>query len=95
MKRIVSLALVALLVLAAASTAHAGRHGSSHHHGHHGHGSRVHVAPFFFAVGPATAPLWWDSYYYRPLVYWYCPSARAYYPYVQSCPEPWVPIEAR
>ena len=28
--------------------------------------------------------------------YWYyCPSARAYYPYVQSCPEPWVTVPTR
>ena len=28
--------------------------------------------------------------------YWYyCPSARAYYPYVQSCPEPWVTVPTK
>jgi hypothetical protein len=28
-----------------------------------------------------------------PPAYWYyCPSAKAYYPYVSQCPEPWVPV---
>jgi hypothetical protein len=28
--------------------------------------------------------------------YWYyCPSSRTYYPYVQSCPEPWTPVPAQ
>ena len=27
--------------------------------------------------------------------YWYyCQSAQAYYPYVSSCPEPWIPVPA-
>jgi hypothetical protein len=31
-----------------------------------------------------------------PVSYWYyCPSAGAYYPSVQSCDEPWVPVPAR
>jgi Spy/CpxP family protein refolding chaperone len=25
---------------------------------------------------------------------WYCRSAQAYYPYVSSCPEPWLPVPA-
>ena len=29
-----------------------------------------------------------------PTYWYYCPSARAYYPYVSSCPEPWVPVPA-
>ena len=37
---------------------------------------------------PPTSP--------TPTSYWYyCPSARAYYPYVQSCSEPWVPVPTR
>jgi hypothetical protein len=28
--------------------------------------------------------------------YWYyCASKQGYYPYVPSCPEPWVPVPAR
>lgn len=28
--------------------------------------------------------------------YWYyCSSSRAYYPQVQSCPEPWIPVPAQ
>jgi hypothetical protein len=31
-----------------------------------------------------------------PQAYWYyCPSARGYYPSVPSCPEPWVPVPPR
>jgi hypothetical protein len=29
-----------------------------------------------------------------PLYWYYCRSAQAYYPYVSSCPEPWVPVLA-
>ena len=53
-----------------------------------------------------VSPFWWGpSYVYAPPPvysqpapwgYWYyCPSARAYYPYVQSCPESWVAVPAR
>jgi len=46
---------------------------------------------------------WWgypDYPYYpygtpAPTDYWYyCPSAGTYYPYVGTCPEPWVPVPA-
>jgi hypothetical protein len=47
--------------------------------------------PYYYAptypayVAPNAVPL--------PPSYWYyCPSARAYYPYVSQCPEPWVPV---
>jgi hypothetical protein len=31
-----------------------------------------------------------------PQAYWYyCPSAQAYYPSVQACPEPWVKVPPR
>jgi len=31
-----------------------------------------------------------------PTAYWYyCQSAQGYYPQVQSCPEPWVPVPPR
>lgn len=59
----------------------------------HGH-DRV-----FIGVGPTFS--WWPAYPYPPEAYWppqgywyYCPSAGAYYPYAQSCPEPWVPVPA-
>lgn len=35
---------------------------------------------------PAPAP---ESYWY------YCQSAKVYYPYVQTCPEPWVKVPPR
>jgi len=28
----------------------------------------------------------WKAYWY------YCPRSRAYYPYVQTCDQPWVPV---
>jgi hypothetical protein len=73
---------------------HPGFHGHGHpgfHRGFHGHGF-VGVAPF----------VWWGpAYAYAPYAgppasgYWYyCPSAQAYYPYVQTCPESWVPVPA-
>jgi hypothetical protein len=48
---------------------------------------------------------WWEPYwFYAPppvyvypptQAYWYyCPSAQAYYPYVSTCPEPWVRVPA-
>jgi hypothetical protein len=34
-------------------------------------------------------------YYDSAQVYWYyCPSYGAYYPYVSSCPEAWLPVPA-
>ena len=75
-----------------------GRHfpGPQHFHS----GPRVFIggsfyAPFYYP------PYYYDPYYYAPpppveyvqpapQQYWYyCGSARAYYPYVQSCPEGW------
>jgi hypothetical protein len=75
-------------------------------HGGHG-GHRFHGHPGFHGhafIG--VSPLWWGpSYVYAPPPvysqpapwgYWYyCPSAGAYYPYVQSCPESWVAVPAR
>ena len=74
---------------------HPGGHFNGGHrfdgHRHFRH-DRIFVAPFFFApiVGaPAFV-------YAQPPVYWYyCPSYGAYYPYVPSCPEPWVPVPAQ
>jgi hypothetical protein len=59
--------------------------------GPHGH--------VFVGVAPSY---WWDypEIYSPPVVtaiptYWYyCPSVGAYYPYTQTCPEPWVPVPA-
>jgi len=75
---------------------------SSHFAGPHFHsGPRVFIggafyAPFYYP------PYYYDPYYYAPpppveyvqpapqQQYWYyCGSARAYYPYVQNCPEGW------
>ncbi len=80
-----------------------GRFGAFHGHrdfddhgfrrGFHGH---VFIGPSFY-WGPAY-PYWWDyapGYAYvppPPQAYWYCPSVGAYYPYVTSCPGPWVPV---
>jgi hypothetical protein len=43
----------------------------------------VYVAPEVSPVPSAPPP---PSYWY------YCPSAKAYYPYVSQCPVPWVPV---
>ena len=32
--------------------------------------------------------------YPGPTYWYYCPSYGAYYPYVSSCSEPWVPVPA-
>jgi hypothetical protein len=59
----------------------------------------------FISVGPSfywgsAYPYGWDApaaavYAPPPQSYWYyCPSAGAYYPYVSSCPEVWVPVPA-
>ncbi len=72
------------------------------HRGAHG---RVFIGPSPFWWGPPY-PYWdYPDYTYSPPpvavqppayiqqqpVYWYyCPSARAYYPSVPTCPEPWV-----
>ena len=53
----------------------------------------------FFGYYPPPPPYYY-SYapgYYPPAAapqqYWYfCPSANAYYPYVQQCPEGWQPV---
>lgn len=74
-------------------------HGFRHHHKSHGN-AFIGLAPFF---------LWAPSYihtppvvvdpapvYVQPTGYWYyCASARAYYPYVTACPESWIVVPAR
>jgi len=50
----------------------------------------VGVAPFWNPWPVYVAPLPDDP---PPAAYWYyCPSANAYYPYVATCPVPWVPV---
>jgi len=102
--RILVAALAALGFSAAAWAQHHGGHfsGSSHFHGgpanfSHFH-SRVFIGGTFFAPY-YYPPYYYDPYYYPPPVqyvqpapvqpWYYCASARAYYPYVQSCPEGW------
>ncbi len=85
-----------------------GGHGSDGHHGFHGHfhGHGVIVAGPTFWWGP----WWWDyppPYAYPPPVvvgppvyepqsYWYyCPSAKAYYPTAPTCPEAWIKVAPR
>jgi hypothetical protein len=50
----------------------------------------VGVSPWFYWADPPAY-----AYTPPPPSYWYyCPSAGAYYPYVSSCPEGWVPVPA-
>ena len=74
-----------------------GHPGAFEHHGPDGHREfhrDVHgrivigVGPWFYWAPPAYA------YAPAPTYWYYCPSAGAYYPYVASCPEPWVPVLA-
>jgi len=69
------------------------------HHGFDGHREfhrdlhgRVFIGvnPWFYWADPPAY-----AYAPAPQAYWYyCPSAGTYYPYVSSCPEPWVPVPA-
>jgi hypothetical protein len=67
-----------------------------HHHRHH----RFDGDDFFFdTVFPFPDPFFVDvvqPVYVSPDdEYWYwCPSARAYYPWVQTCDAPWEPVPA-
>jgi hypothetical protein len=54
---------------------------------------RIFAAPLFLPVPFFAAPAF---VYAAPPAYWYyCRSYGAYYPYVPSCPEPWVPVPAQ
>lgn len=80
-------------------------HFAHRHFGHRHFGVRTHV---FLGFGPAfwwpPAYPWYAEpvavpypVYAEPTVpattYWYyCPSARAYYPAVPTCPEPWLTV---
>jgi hypothetical protein len=60
--------------------------------GHPGFYCDDHGRGFIF-VGPSF--YWWPSYPVEnaPEGYWYyCQSLDLYYPYTESCPEPWVPV---
>ena len=60
-----------------------------------GHPGFVRHGRGFVFVGPGL--YWWPGYGYvgAPPAYWYyCQSAMNYYPYVMSCPEPWVAVPA-
>jgi hypothetical protein len=123
--RIVSVALILSVLVAASSVeargghgggGHAGGHFSGprggghhgfHHHGfhHRHHGAVIIGGPAFFWWGPAYPyPYWWDypsapaPVYVEPPVagYWYyCRSARDYYPTVLGCPEGWIRVPPR
>ncbi len=69
---------------------------------HSRHGGRL---GWWWVVGPSwyfyRAPIYpYPDPYIPPVVtvappsptWYYCRSAQAYYPYVGSCPEPWVPV---
>ena len=83
---------------------HSTGHRGGHQHFHHRHHGAVIVGgPVFFWWGPAY-PYW--SYYPPAPVpvyveqpvpgYWYyCRSAREYYPTVPGCPEGWVRVPPR
>jgi hypothetical protein len=73
-----------------------GHHGSEHHgdfdRGHHDRGGIIGYpyywgAPYYSDDPSYSAPTQ-QSYWY------YCTSYGAYYPYVGSCPEAWVPVPA-
>lgn len=77
------------------------------HRGFEGHRDfdRDHHSRVFVSVGPSfywgpAYPYAWGyppaaAYVPPPQSYWYyCPSMGAYYPYVSSCPEAWVPVPA-
>jgi hypothetical protein len=87
---------------------HGGGHKGSHHHGgHHHHGSVAVGVGFGFSYWD---PFWYPAPYYypaqpatyieqsappQPVGWWYyCESARAYYPYVNACPTGWQRVPA-
>ena len=85
-----------------------GHHGRHHgHHGHRGHHGHVIVGvgpwwwgppyPYWYVPPPVVVeqPLVYiePPQTTQPAAYWYyCPSAKAYYPQVSSRPEPWIPV---
>jgi len=79
-------------------------HGQLHHrhpgHRHFAHGAHGRVAVVWWISDAARysyRPQYsYYSYAYPPPAYanvwYYCASVGAYYPYVQVCPEGWVPV---
>lgn len=79
------------------------RPGGHYRHGfrHHNHGARLlfFAAPLFVPryytpapayYAPPPPPVYIEQPQPQPQAYWYyCASAGAYYPHVQSCPEGW------
>jgi hypothetical protein len=70
--------------------------GGHRHFDHRFRGGVVFVAPFYWPYYPYVDPGYVDpGYTYQapaPSYWYYCPSYGAYYPSVQSCPVPWVPV---
>jgi hypothetical protein len=106
-----ALAMIIVLVVAGSAHARGGGgfRGGGHHHFHGGGHSHVIVGfgPSFY-FGPPWSPYWYEPPYVvaPPVVvdeppvaghgtWYYCTSARAYYPAVTTCAEPWVPVPAR
>ncbi len=89
---------------------HEFRHdGGFHHHRDFDH-DRFHSRfffggfydPFFYPYYDYAAPYAYGypyTYSYSPPapanVWYYCPTANVYYPYVPSCPVPWQPVTPR
>jgi len=49
--------------------------------------------PYYAYPPPVVAS---PQVYVQPQSYWYyCPSARAYYPTAPTCPEPWIKVLPR
>ena len=70
-----------------------GHRGFEGHRGFHGHG-RVFIGPSF-VWGPLPYVDYPPAYTYAaPSAWYYCPAYGAYYPDVQSCPQPWVTVPA-
>jgi hypothetical protein len=77
-----------------ATESHGHHDGERDHHSSHHFGRRpnaiYYIYPYngwiyrYYAVPTYPAPTYW----------YYCPSYGAYYPYVTSCPESWVPVPA-
>jgi hypothetical protein len=88
---------------------HFGRHPGFEHHEFRGRGAIV-IGPSFWWGPPfyplpyyppppvvvQEPPVYIQQQPAPPSSYWYyCPSAQAYYPSVQACPEPWITVAPR
>lgn len=66
-----------------------------HHDDHHDGKRDDRHRPQYFGGGPI---IYWNPYYYAtptPVYWYYCPSAAAYYPYVEYCADAWIPVQVR